>query len=189
MFFPVLQVDEMTARQQVDGSGRYPCRYPGCNNTYAFDGKRRKDHEASHDPPVVVSMPTFTSTIPDPIDDEICKDDMYNYNVCLARYGLLCTEFYDAIREGDGNRILISWKFLLMHFRADNKGSTKYALEALYLIFQLTSLLSPRQSYRLMWNRSVKGTSTNVPLDLDLEHDNRMIKEAIKKLGGNISEK
>ena len=130
----------MTARQQVDENGRYPCRFPGCKKTYSFDGKRRKDHEASHDPPVVVSMITFTSTIPDSIGDKTCKDDMYNYNVCLTRYGLLCKEFYDAIKEGDGSRILMSWKFLLMHFRADNKGGTKYALEALYLILQVKSL-------------------------------------------------
>ena len=29
----------------------------------------------------------------------------------------------------------------------------------------------------------------NVPLDLDLQHDNRMVIEAIKKLGGNVNEK
>lgn len=131
----------------------------------------------------------FTSTIPDSIGDKTCKDDMYNYNVCLTRYGLLCKEFYDAIKEGDGSRILMSWKFLLMHFRADNKGSTKYVLEALYLILQVKSLLSPRQAHRLMWNRSVKGNYSNVPLDLDLEHDNKMMKEAVKKLNGNITEK
>ena len=155
--------------------------------TYSFDGKRRKDHEESHDSPVVVSMPTFTLTIPDSIGDETCKDDMYNYNVCLTRYGLLRKEFYDAIKEGDGSRILMSWKFLLMHFTADNKGSTKYALEALYLILQVKSVLSPRQAHRLMWNRSVKGNYSNVPLDL--EHDNKMVKEAVKKLNGNITEK
>ena len=40
-----------------------------------------------------------------------------------------------------------------------------------------------------MWNRSVKGNYSNVPLDLDLEHDNKMVKEAVKKLNGNITEK
>jgi antitoxin component of RelBE/YafQ-DinJ toxin-antitoxin module len=98
-------------------------------------------------------------------------------------------EFYDAIKEGDGERILRCWKFLLLHFKADGKGSTKYALEALYLILQVKALLSPRQAYRLLWNRTVRGKDANIPLDLDLEHDNRMAKEAIKKLGRNINEK
>ena len=179
----------MANRQQVDENGRFPCRFPGCSKTYAVDGKRRKDHEASHDPPVVIQTPSLTSTIPECPDRSQYRDDMYNYNVCLARYGLLMFEFFDAVREGDGERILRCWKFLLLHFKADEGGSTKYALEALYFILQVTSVLSPRQAYRLLWNRSIKGSYTNVPLDLDMEHDNRMVKEAVKKLGGNVNEK
>jgi DNA-binding TFAR19-related protein (PDSD5 family) len=40
-----------------------------------------------------------------------------------------------------------------------------------------------------MWNRSVKGRSSNVPLDLDLEHDNKVLKEQVRKLGRNLTEK
>ena len=98
-------------------------------------------------------------------------------------------EFYDVIKEGDGERILRCWKFLLLHFKADGKGSTKCALEVVYLILKVNALLSPRQAYRLMWNRIVRDKDANVPLDLDLEHDNQMAKEAIKKLGRNINEK
>ena len=49
--------------------------------------------------------------------------------------------------------------------------------------------LTPRQAYRLQWNRSVKGKGSNVPLDLDLEHDNKGLKEEIRKLGRNLTEK
>ena len=41
-----------------------------------------------------------------------------------------------------------------------------------------------------MWNRSVNnrgGPGRNVPLDLDLEHDNRCVKEASKELGRNLT--
>lgn len=179
----------MTARQQVDENGRYPCRFDGCNKTFAYDGKSRNAHEASHEPPVVVTTALLTSDVPQMMEEASQTDDMFKYNVCLARYGLLCKELYDAIQEGDGERIFTCWKFLLLHLRADGKGSAKYALEALYYILQTISLLSPRQAYRLKWNCSVKGKYTNVPLDLHLEHDNRMVKEAIKKLSGNITEK
>ena len=54
---------------------------------------------------------------------------------------------------------------------------------------QVKAILSPRQGYRLLWNRTIKGKDYNVPLDLDLEHDNRMTKEAIKRLGSNLTEK
>ena len=74
-------------------------------------------------------------------------------------------------------------------FKADGKRSTKYALEALYLILQVNAFLSPRQAYRLMWNCTVHGEDANTPLDLNLEHNNRMAKEAIKKFGCNINEK
>ena len=70
--------------------------------------------------------------------------------------------------------------------QADGKRSTKCALEALYVILQVNAFLSPRQAYRLMWNRTVRGEDANTPLDLDLEHNNRMAKEAIKKFGRNI---
>lgn len=185
------EVDALRKRQPIDENRRYPCRLPTCEVTFAKDGKRRRDHEASHTPPVQVEEPAVTATLPDPPSNEEKKkqDDMYQYNICLTRYGLLCMEFYDAIREGDGQRIFRCWKFFLLHFKADERGSTKYALESLYLILQVKALLSPRQAYRLMWNRSVRGKDANIPLDLDLEHDNRMAKDAIKKLGHNINEK
>jgi len=100
--------------------------------------------------------------------------------------------FLDAISEGDGVRLLRQYKFLLLSFRADGRESTKYALETLYQLFLTNSLLSPRDAERFTWNRSVNtfgGMGKNIPLDLDMEHSNRFIKQAIKNLGPNITEK
>ena len=72
-------------------------------------------------------------------------------------HGLLYLNFTDAIAEGDGDRIIRCWKFLLLHFFVDGSKSTKYALEALYLQFQQQALLSPRQAYCQKWNRSVNN--------------------------------
>jgi hypothetical protein len=85
----------------------------------------------------------------------------------------------------------LCWKFLLLHFFVDGSKSTKYALEALYLQFQQQALLSPRQAYCQKWNRSVNNhgkTGKNVSLDLDLEHDNNYLKEAMRKMGPGITE-
>ena len=187
------EVDALRKHQSVDKNGRYPCRFPNCDRTHAKDGKRRRDHENSHVPPVHVEDPVITSTLPTASDtdneDNKKQDDMYQYNICLTSFGLICLEFHDAIKEEDGNRIFTCWTFLLLLFKGDEKGSTKYALEALYLILQVKAILSPKQGYRLLWNRTIKGKDYNVPLDLDLEHDNGMTKEAIKKLGPNITEK
>ena len=48
-------------------------------------------------------------------------------------------EFTDAWPEGDGERVLMScWRFFLLHFYSG--GRTKYALEALLLQFQISTV-------------------------------------------------
>ena len=104
-------------------------------------------------------------------------------------HGLLYMNLTDAIAEGDGDRIIRCWKFLLLHFYSD-RGSTKYAVEALFLQFQQQALLTPRQAYRQRWNRSVNnrgGRGKNVPLDLEVEHGNNLLKEALRKMGPNLT--
>ena len=47
------------------------------------------------------------------------------------------------------------------------------------------------QAYRQRWNRSTnnkRGAGNNVPLDLDLEHDNNYLTEGLKKLGPNLTQ-
>ena len=69
------------------------------------------------------------------------SDDMLPYQKSLMEYGLLLYNFKDAVSEGDGKRDLRCWKFFLLHLRNDKKSS-KYALEALYIIFQAVLLVS-----------------------------------------------
>ena len=118
-------------------------------------------------------------------------DDMLAYQKALMEYGLLLLNFKDAISEGDGERNLRCWKFFLLHLRND-KRSTKYALEALFMMFQVNSLLSPKAAHELIWNRLAKSKNClggNIPLDLLLEFYNRLLKDAVKKLGPNASQK
>lgn len=113
---------------------------------------------------------------------------MFNYQCNLLDHGLLYLNFNDAVAEGDGDRIIRCWKFLLLHFYHDS-GSTKYALEALYLQLQQQALLSQRQAYRQRWNRSVNnrgGSGKNVPIDLEIEHDNNNIQS--KKGKGSLAQ-
>ena len=99
--------------------------------------------------------------------------------------------FLDAIKEGDGDRLLRQYKYFLLYCRADRSGSTKYALECLYQFFQVYALMSPRDSERLVWNRSVNNHGhkvCNIPLDESTEHSNNFLKQGIKDLGPNVSE-
>ena len=117
------------------------------------------------------------------------RDDMYNYQCNLLDQGLFYMNLIDAIAEGDGDRIIRSWKFLMLHFFAEKRY--KYAIEAQYLLLQQLCILSQKQAYRQKWNRSTNnkgGAGNNVPLDLDLEHDNNYLKASLKKLGPNLTQ-
>lgn len=122
--------------------------------------------------------------------DEELVDDIFDYQCNLLNHGLLYENFRDAVAEADGERILRCWRFLLLHFFVDGSGSVKYAIEALYLQFQQKALLSPKEAYLQKWNRSVNHHGVlgkNVAFDLDLEHDNNYLKQAMRKLGPNVT--
>lgn len=187
----VIEHEQHAREQQVNAQGRYPCRSPGCNKTFAHDGKLRRDHELKHNPPVVIDEPPTDIFVIDSKFTEDNKDDMLSYQKALLEYGMLVLNFWDAIAEGDGERILRCWKFFLMYLKHQGGSATKYSLEALYLIFQVYALLSPQAAHRLIWNRGVKIriSGVNIPLDLCLEFFNKTIKEAIKKLGPSATQK
>lgn len=162
--------------------GRFPCRYAGCRKSFAHDGKAREEHEKTHG----LHANTSQSTI----EETTQRDDMLNYQYALLEYGMLFRNFADAVSEGDGQRIIRCWKFFLMFLKGDSQRSRKYALEGLTIMCQIYALLSPRDAHRLIWNRSVKskdGMSGNIPLDLALEHYNRVLKQVIKHMGPNAS--
>ena len=154
---------------------------------FVHNGKCRSDHEASHTP---IDIPKIKDVIlnAEPPPEEC--DDMLSYQKALLEYGMLLLNFWDAISEGDGSRILRSWKYFLLYLRNEDKSTTKYSLEALFLTCQVNALLSPQAAHRLVWNRSVKnrpGRAGNIPLDLQLEFYNRILKAAVKNLGPNAS--
>lgn len=110
-------------------------------------------------------------------DDQ--EDGVFNYASDLLTYGLLHAEFNDAIREGDGLRIIVCWKFFLLIFRAANR--TKYALEAAKLLISL-EIMPERIQQQMTWSRFVNPSGQagrNVACDLHMEHLNRTAKEAL----------
>ena len=117
-------------------------------------------------------------------------DRVFQYSVQLLRLGLFYHEFADAIREGDGNRVLRCWKYMLPIFSAS--GSRNYACEAANLLIQHSYTLPPRLAQQLLWSRFVNvhgRPGCNVPVDIQLEHLNKIAKSAISFLGSNKSKK
>ena len=187
--------DEVLNHQQLTPDGRFPCRFPGCERSFKYNGKSRRAHELAHDPPVQVEdeVNDFTSSTPNPPQGESKpEDDVFNYNCALLTDGFLFFNFLDAIKEGDGSRIMRQYKYIMLYCKSDGTHSTKYALECLYQFFLVHSILSQRDSERFTWNRSVNNAGkigTNIPLDEATEHSNNFIKQGIRNLGPNVTEK
>ena len=74
-------------------------------------------------------------------EDEEAVSSVYDYTCEVISLGLLYLNFKDAVREGDGGRVLLMWKYFLLVFRAT--GHTNYAMEALTLLTQYFVVLPP----------------------------------------------
>ena len=58
------------------------------------------------------------------------------------------------------------------------------------MMCQFYCLLSERGAHRLIWNRFIEnfgGLGGNIPLDLGLEHLNRLLKNVLRMLGPNAT--
>ncbi len=116
----------------------------------------------------------------------IASDGVHQYAVQLSFF----MEFADVVREGDGSRVLRCWKYMMVIFSAT--GNRNYACEAANLLLQHHYTMSPRQSAQLLWSRFVNTQGLpgrNIPVDLHMEHLNKIAKEAINFLGSSKTEK
>ena len=80
---------------------------------------------------------------------KIHKDKVYNYSMHLLCLGSFYLEYVDAIKEGDGQRVLRCWKYLLPIFRSS--GLPNYSFEVMNMLCQCKFKLTPRQSAELLY--------------------------------------
>ena len=121
---------------------------------------------------------------------ETSSDEVFNYSSNLLKICLLYAQFKDAIKEGDGKRILQCWRYLLPVFH--NSKRKNYCLEAFNLLCQFHYDLAPQQAAQLIWSRTINThgiRGRNIPFDLHLEHLNRLCKDSINNLGANKNSK
>lgn len=112
-------------------------------------------------------------------------DGIYIYGTEVLTLGLLWLGFNDAIKEGDGDKVFVYWKFLLLVFKRG--GCRNYAIEAVNLLYQ-THTLSPRLVAQLKWGRFINThgrQGCNIAGDLHLEHLNKRLKGILHNLGPN----
>lgn len=119
--------------------------------------------------------------------DYTCPEDkVYAYAKQVMSLGCLYLEYSDAIREGDGKRVLRCLRYLLPIFISS--GRTNYSIEYFRTIAQHEFVLSPRLSAELLWTRfiNVHGIpGHNIPRDLHMEHLIKLVKESIRSLRAN----
>ena len=118
------------------------------------------------------------------------EDGIQIYGKQLLRIGLLYWEYTDAIKEGDGDRLLRCWKYMLVLFI--NTGRKNYCIEALKMLNQFYYYQLPqRQATQLLYSRFVNVSGLpghNVRTDLHLEHLNAIVKSCVKSLRANKTE-
>lgn len=91
--------------------------------------------------------------------------------------------------QGNGERIIRCWKFMLLYFR--HFHHYKYALEAFHTLALVELVATPHVRQQIVWSRVVNnrgGAGNNIPVDLHMEHLNRLLKDMIVGIGANISE-
>ena len=123
-------------------------------------------------------------------ESEAAADNILMYSKRILSLGCFYLEYSDGIREGDGDRVLRCWRYLLPLFH--NGRRNNYAIESLNLLFQHDFALSTRQAAELIWSRfiNVHGMpGKNIPNDLHMEHLNRVVKTSIQGLGANKTQK
>lgn len=127
---------------------------------------------------------------PPPIESESHKADyLFNYHSAKLTFGLVLGDINDAIREGDGDRLMDLYKMALPIYYSH--GRTKYQYTTLLLLVKTEALLSKVQAFRLKWNRfcNTRGKKGhNISLDLRLEQFNNLLKAFLKVLGSNLSQ-
>ncbi|XP_065912891.1 uncharacterized protein [Dysidea avara] len=112
-------------------------------------------------------------------------DGVHIYGTDVLTLGLLWLGFSDAIKEGDGDKVFVYWKFLLLVFKSG--GCRNYSIEAVKLLYQ-THTLSPRLAAQLKWGRFINThgrQGCNISGDLYLEHLNNRLKGTLCNLGPN----
>ena len=126
----------------------------------------------------------------EPASTEPTQDHLYNYTHQLLILLLLRENHSDAIKLGDGARVLRLYKYFMLFFKVSS--CRKYAIAMLHLLAQVNCLLIPRLAHSLVWNPFVNHqgqVDTNHPMDLDVEHDNKYFKNDCHSYRGEFTEK
>ncbi|XP_070543961.1 uncharacterized protein [Ptychodera flava] len=146
------------------------------------------DHEDEHQPVQMMHDHNYTSEHPIGVtqipDGDVDRVRLYSKTV--LELGMMFIQLDDTHKEGDGDRDIINWKYLLMYFKSRKGHHSNYAIEAVNKIAQVQALLSEQMAQRVLWGRFVNqrgGAGNNFPSDLRNELHNNFFKSVVKAMG------
>ncbi|XP_048063961.1 uncharacterized protein LOC125278672 [Megalobrama amblycephala] len=185
-FVMLTDITEAASQRQASTEPRqrqqFPCRADGCGNVYTYV-KARETHEQKKHNIVAPSESSPENASP------TNQDHKKKHTEARLGFGFFLLNMQDAVREGDGERLMRLYKVALLFYKA--YGHSHYAYSTFLLTLQVNVTLSPRMAHSVIWNRFWNGTGgkgKNISLDLHLEHLNNFLKSFIKGLGPNLSE-
>ena len=174
-----LELPDINSQPTEEGYG-----IPSLDNLWTHTNKERKAVLHAISKRIVEKFVNFSFNTPS--DVSLRKDEIQHYACQLLSIGCFYLAYKDAIKEGDGQRVLECWQYSLPVFH--NSARRNYSNEAFHLVCQYYYELSPQQAEQLLYSRFVntKGVrGRNIPLDLHQEHLNRLCKDCVKGLGSN----
>ena len=164
-------VDELLIPPDISGEEVLLC--PLCQKAYKERKSLRRHVEATHKGDNV-SSPT---------------DGIFNYSCQVLCMCFIAYEFTNARKLGDGERIMMLVKYMMLYFKA--LGKKKYAYQCLRLLAQVNCFLTPREAANIVWNRfsNTRGKrDSNVELDRECEHSNLNFKIFARGLHGQVTQ-
>ena len=117
------------------------------------------------------------------------EECVHNYHSARLTFGLLMMVFNDSVKEGDSASLLKFLKVALLFLHTHNR--VKYAYVVLLFLAKVYAILSEKLAFEVLHNRAFNNSRKaggNFPLDLRMEHLNKLLKLALKQLASNISE-
>ena len=103
-------------------------------------------------------------------------DHVQEYSKALCYHGLKILLHRDAIREGDGPRLINYWKHNLLQYLEHNHQ--KYLIYTVRLLTAVNGGVSERLREQILWNRTVNngGFGKGISMDLMIEFLNKAFK-------------
>ncbi|KAK7879968.1 hypothetical protein WMY93_033358, partial [Mugilogobius chulae] len=138
---------EEAAKSQPTKANEYPCRNPGCAIIYKYQ-KSRENHERD-----VHGLASASVAITDRHNTQTV-DHKKQHTEARLSFGLLLMDMQDAVKEGDGERLLRLYSVAFLLYKT--YGHHQYAYSTFLLTVQVNATLSPSLAH------SINGTGSGM---------------------------